>query len=285
MACHVMLIDTEQSPLSRGRPNQLRLFSLPDPLTQRFGADFFRSLPREPGVYFFYDSDDTLLYIGQSLDLRARIGSYRHVTPEKHPKRTLRLVGRVTRIEWQLCSTAKEAVALESALLLEHRPPFNRAGVWQGDPWWLDMKVNGSQLSLALNRREVGFGPLPRAFRYVLGTLVRYAHRCAIPGAALSSFPHRLLDALIPATLSFTTDAAQAMADAISGFLEGRHDEFLSAFEALPPAASPMEQGYWLEELEILKRYAAKTHVITLPAEREVMHNKKDDMKENELCL
>ncbi len=35
------------------------------------------------------------------------------------------------------CASAAEAVELESMLLLKHRPPFNRDGVWKGEPWWL----------------------------------------------------------------------------------------------------------------------------------------------------
>src|SRR6476620_8476908 len=76
------------APTQRSR--QLRLFSVENPLNSRLGAAFFRRLPAKPGVYFFYDATGGLLYIGQSNDLRARVGSYRHVTPEKHPQRTLR---------------------------------------------------------------------------------------------------------------------------------------------------------------------------------------------------
>lgn len=83
-------------------PKQLKLFHIENPFSLRMGPDFFRSLPSGPGVYFFYGKDGALLYIGQSSDLKARIGSYRHVSPEKNPKRTLRLVHRVVRIELML---------------------------------------------------------------------------------------------------------------------------------------------------------------------------------------
>ena len=83
-------------------PIQLKLFHIENPLSMRLGSDFFRALPSVPGVYFFHGKDDELLYIGQSLDLKARIGSYRHVTPEKNPKRTLKLVHRIVRIEWKV---------------------------------------------------------------------------------------------------------------------------------------------------------------------------------------
>ena len=101
---------------------QMKLFHLENPLTLRFGNQFFRELPQTPGVYFFYSRDDRLLYIGQSSDLRARLGSYRHVNDERHSRRILRLVARVTRIEWNECSTAAEAIERERVLLLERRP-------------------------------------------------------------------------------------------------------------------------------------------------------------------
>ena len=99
---------------------QLKLFHIENPLSVRLGSDFFRAIPSVPGVYFFHGKDGELLYIGQSLDLKARIGSYRHVTPEKNPKRTLKLVHRIVRIEWKECASQAEAVELERVLLLEH---------------------------------------------------------------------------------------------------------------------------------------------------------------------
>jgi hypothetical protein len=55
-------------------PRQLKLFHLENPLTLRFGNDFFRSLPEGPGVYFYRGSDGRLLYIGQSSNLRPPAG-------------------------------------------------------------------------------------------------------------------------------------------------------------------------------------------------------------------
>lgn len=99
------------------RARQLKLFHLENPLTLRFGNDFFRSLAECPGVYFFHGSDGCLLYIGQSLNLRSRLGSYRHVDRSRQPRRTLRLVSRVTRVEWKTCTSADEAIETERVLL------------------------------------------------------------------------------------------------------------------------------------------------------------------------
>ncbi|HEY2574650.1 MAG TPA: hypothetical protein VGH65_11290 [Verrucomicrobiaceae bacterium] len=56
------------------RSIQLKLFRITSPLTARLGNAFFRSLPATPGVYFFYADQGELLYIGQSVNFRARIG-------------------------------------------------------------------------------------------------------------------------------------------------------------------------------------------------------------------
>ena len=78
---------------------QLRLLPAPKPLTERFGAAFFRGLPRAPGVYRMFDETGLLLYVGQSRDLHDRLNSYRHVHPDRESRKTVRLVHLVRRIE------------------------------------------------------------------------------------------------------------------------------------------------------------------------------------------
>lgn len=240
------------------RPRQLRLFNLGDPLTVRFGADYFRSLPAQPGVYLFYGKRDELLYIGQSSDLKKRISSYRHVTPEKNPSRTLGLVSRITRIEWRTCITAADAVALERTLLLEHRPPFNRAGVWQGDPWWLTVEAADGKIRLELGRKENGTGPLPPGFRHVFGSLVRCLYRAAFPALPVSQYPHGLVNPVVPLTLNLPLPVIHEAAELITGFAVGNSAALLTMLEMIPPASSLLEQEYWSEEVESLKRYAGK---------------------------
>lgn len=237
---------------------QLKLFHIENPLSVRLGSDFFRSLPSVPGVYFFHGKDDELLYIGQSLDLKARIGSYRHVTPEKNPKRTLKLVHRIVRIEWKECATQAEAIELERVLLLEHRPPFNRAGIWKGDPWWLKIETASDRLNLELVREESDTGPLPPAFRYVLGSLVRCMYRAALPFTPLSAYPHGGFDAAVPLTLSLPVPDALEAAESLRAYANGNHGPLLSRLEGMSLGLTESEQEYWKEELERLQKYAAK---------------------------
>src|SRR5437016_7467098 len=111
---------------------QLLLFPDPSPLVERFGSDFFRQAPECAGVYIMRDGADTVLYVGKAKNLRKRLGSYRVANPDRMPRRHLRMLRAVERIELQPCADESSALARESCLLRALRPRFNRAGTWPG---------------------------------------------------------------------------------------------------------------------------------------------------------
>ncbi len=261
--------------ISRGAsPRQLKLFHLENPLTLRFGNDFFRSLPEGPGVYFFHGSDGCLLYIGQSSNLRARLGSYRHVGEGQHPRRTLRLVARIARIEWRECAFAAEAIETERVLLLEHRPHFNRAGVWKGDPWWLAVEVETDHLTLRLQREATpgSLGPLSPAARHRLGTVVRALLRLAWPTWRLSDFPRGLMASALPRECRLPVPSPSNMVEGLTGAVTSDFAALLGGLDALPSPCTLTELAFWQEERETLAKLGplAVDSVATL-ADRELM--------------
>ena len=245
-----------------GKGQQPRLLTTDNPLSSRLGADFFKAIPAQPGVYSFHDAEGTLLYIGQSRDLRARIGSYRHVSPEQHPRRTLRLVHRTTKVEWQECQTQEEAQELERALLLEKRPPFNRAGVWPGSPWWFGAEARDGKLNVLMSRRPltqfICTGPLPSAFRHVHASLMRCTFRLLHPRLTFSQYPLGMLNHTIPLALCIETPEAEMVAEALRSFAEGHGVAYLSRLDSIVAGTTPLEQEFWAAELETLKKHAAK---------------------------
>lgn len=236
---------------------QLKLRKIENPLSVRLGNEFFRPIPVSPGVYRFFAVDGKLLYIGQSGDLRARIGSYRHVIPERHPKRILRLVARIIRIEWEVCESAGEAVLRESELLLHHRPPFNRAGVWRGLPWWLSVSVDVRLIRFQLSREETEqtVGPLRSSFRYVLGPILRSALRVASPAMRLVGFPCGLVRPAIPLDLQLCHEKAEWLRETVIKSASGDCVELLELVGALSSSTSLSEQALWDEDLEVLERH------------------------------
>src|SRR4029450_13946124 len=87
---------------------QLPLLPLPNALRERFGDDFFRSLPAKPAVYVMSGrrrrmEELRVLYVCKSINLRARLGSYKNAQPDRAPRKILRLVAQVESITWEPC--------------------------------------------------------------------------------------------------------------------------------------------------------------------------------------
>ncbi len=131
-------------------PAQPRLFPDPQPLVDRLGRAFFLDLPSRPGVYFMRGPADTILYVGKAKSLRHRLGSYRVANPERMSRRILRLVHRVESIVWEECADEAAALVREAELLLELRPKFNRAGVWQPPEKHVAWRTTGRGIELAV---------------------------------------------------------------------------------------------------------------------------------------
>src|SRR5215831_9743569 len=111
---------------------QLWLFDPPKPLVERLGEEFFSALPAGPGVYLMCGVSEGVLYVGKAKNLRKRLSSYRVANPERLPRRIIRLLHQVRRIEWDECPTEEAARNREELLICVLTPKFNAAGkVWE----------------------------------------------------------------------------------------------------------------------------------------------------------
>ena len=255
------------------RYRQPPLIPMGGPLTDRLGADVFASIPEAPGVYRFYGEADRLLYIGQSVNLRARIGSYRYVTAGRHSRRIARMVARARRVEWEICESGAAAIALEARLLLEHAPPFNRAGVWQPPPRWLCLKLLPGLADFHLTREPdetfgVCIGPVPSAFRYTLGSLLRLLHRALHPHMPWWSLPHGLASPVVPPEYRLLWPEQDRVSfPALVDFVRSGAPEFLTVLtEGLSDLAPESPEGlFWLADAEALHRYAARRSAESRP--------------------
>lgn len=78
-------------------------------------------IPKEPGVYFFYDKKKKLLYVGKSNNLKERIRD--HFNQPTH--RDTFFIKKVDKIGYIPLSSEIEALILESQLIKEKQPKFN----------------------------------------------------------------------------------------------------------------------------------------------------------------
>ena len=79
---------------------QMLLIPDPRPLDRRLGRKLFRKAPRRPGVYLMKDAGDRALCVGKAKNLKQRLNNYRLANPDRMPRRHLRMVNEVSRIEF-----------------------------------------------------------------------------------------------------------------------------------------------------------------------------------------
>ncbi len=87
--------------------------------------DAIDALPHAPGVYLFYGLNEHPIYIGKSIDLRARVAG--HFSAEYRAPRELRLSQEIHRLEWEETAGELGALLRESELIKTRLPAHNVA--------------------------------------------------------------------------------------------------------------------------------------------------------------
>lgn len=82
------------------------------------------SIPTQPGVYRFFDSFGTVLYVGKAKNLRSRLNSY-FADPAALHFRTQTMVRTAARVDWTVVSNELEALQLEYTWIQQFDPRFN----------------------------------------------------------------------------------------------------------------------------------------------------------------
>jgi len=82
-------------------------------------------LPHTPGVYIFYGKDKEVLYVGKSIDIKKRVMS--HYTNDHTSAKELRMMQEVVDIEYRQTTGELSALFLESKLIKQLSPVYNRA--------------------------------------------------------------------------------------------------------------------------------------------------------------
>ncbi|MEP3372357.1 MAG: excinuclease ABC subunit UvrC [Maribacter dokdonensis] len=80
-------------------------------------------LPTGPGVYQFYDSNESILYVGKAKNLKKRVSSYFNKNHEYGKTRVL--VKKIKAIKHIVVPTESDALLLENNLIKELRPRYN----------------------------------------------------------------------------------------------------------------------------------------------------------------
>lgn len=81
------------------------------------------TIPAQPGVYKYFDSDNKLIYVGKAKHLRKRVSSYFTKTLTSY--KTYELVQRISRIEFTIVNSEQDAFLLENTLIKQFQPRYN----------------------------------------------------------------------------------------------------------------------------------------------------------------
>lgn len=81
------------------------------------------TLPNDPGVYRFYDTDKKLIYVGKAKNLKKRVSSY--FTKKHETGKTRVLVKKIRSLDHIVVPTESDALLLENNLIKEYQPRYN----------------------------------------------------------------------------------------------------------------------------------------------------------------
>jgi DNA polymerase III subunit epsilon len=82
-------------------------------------------LPAKPGVYYFHNNKDKVVYVGKAINIKKRVSShFTHNDPDRKRQNFLRNIHKVTHRE---CATELEALVLESTEIKRIWPLYNRS--------------------------------------------------------------------------------------------------------------------------------------------------------------
>jgi len=82
-----------------------------------------KTLPKNPGVYQFYDDGGKILYVGKAKNLKKRVSSYFNKKHEYGKTRVM--VKKIVRIDHIVVPTESDALLLENNLIKKYRPRYN----------------------------------------------------------------------------------------------------------------------------------------------------------------
>ncbi len=250
--------------MADSEPRQQWLFPYPNPLSARFEADFWKSIPQDPGIYRMRGATGELLYVGKAKNLRTRLLSYRRARPHAVSRKIVRLVHLIRSIEWEVTPDEASALLRENELLRTLDPPFNSQNTRPQTYFFIGLRHLGTEVRLRLTTEPSaqgdllygafkGRGQVERAF----GALLRVVWATTSQGARWE-MPARLTRYRPPRLCTLPLPEGEEWFRDFKRFLEGRDTGLLLRLtgrllgnEAIPRFAYGMIQA----DLETLSRF------------------------------
>jgi excinuclease ABC subunit C len=137
----------------------------------------YKTLPNQPGVYIYKNSQKKIIYIGKAVNLKKRVSQY-FQTDRALGYKTSHLVSEISDIDFRVVGSEIEALILESSLIKQYRPKYNSQ--LKDDKSYIYITFTKDNFSLikpafksTLNQNDIFYGPFPdsRSVKMLLKTI------------------------------------------------------------------------------------------------------------------
>ena len=110
-------------------------------------------LPTGPGIYYFYNNKEKVIYVGKAINIRKRVSS--HFTQNDTQSKRQNLLRQVARISFSSCASELEALVLESTEIRRLWPKYNQSQKQPVQRYGLyRFEDNRGYLRLAIDRKK-----------------------------------------------------------------------------------------------------------------------------------
>lgn len=95
------------------------------PVSYKKIEDKIKLIPDVPGVYYYLDKSNKIIYVGKAKSLKKRVASY-YSSGTNHSSKVKELLKYITDIKWEETPTELQALLLETKEIKKYKPMYNR---------------------------------------------------------------------------------------------------------------------------------------------------------------
>ncbi|MDN5212665.1 excinuclease ABC subunit UvrC [Fulvivirgaceae bacterium BMA12] len=89
----------------------------------KYNKESLAKLPNQPGIYKFFNRENTLIYVGKAKDIKKRVSSY--FSKSLLDRKTVRMVSEIAAAEYAIVNSEFDAFLLENNLIKTNLPKYN----------------------------------------------------------------------------------------------------------------------------------------------------------------